>query len=94
MNPPQTPPSPNAFAAPANQGQSVEGEASLRLSKERLRLLIINANHISGNRYKLSPLWSLVADLFGHGSTEACNICNMAGLNPHQACGIGRMELE
>lgn len=62
-------------------------EPCFQLSPARLRCTISALNRLLGRKYKGSPLWSLVSDVFGHGSTESTNICRLAGLNPCQPCG-------
>ena len=37
--------------------------------------------------YSSDPLWSLVADLAGVGSTSATQICRELGWNPNQEAG-------
>lgn len=49
---------------------------------ERLRTLIKNAHRLMRRSYTNRPLWSMVADLTGHGSTISCEICRQAGFQP------------
>lgn len=53
----------------------------------RLACLIANCHRLLRHKYRQSPLWSMVADITGHGSTISCEICKQAGYDPHQSCG-------
>lgn len=48
------------------------------------RAIIINVKNIIWRKYSKIPLWSLVADITGHGSGYSISICLSANLNPHQ----------
>lgn len=49
--------------------------------------IIANARYVAGSRYRKLPLWVLVRDLTGHGSTNSYKICRSAGLDPNQPLG-------
>lgn len=57
-----------------------------KIEGARLHTLICNAQRLLGKRYKKSPLWSLVSDLTGHGSTISTEICQQCGIDPGQPC--------
>lgn len=67
----------------------------MELTELQLRSLIRNAHARLGTdvRYKGKPLWFLVADLFGFGSTHASETCREAGFYPHQKCGAGTLKV-
>lgn len=56
----------------------------LRISGEAAREIITNVKNITWRRYLKAPLWSLVADITGHGSGYSISVCLSANLNPHQ----------
>lgn len=56
------------------------------IAGERLRCLIMNAHRLLRPKYRGSPLWALVSDLTGYGSTTSCHICRSVGLEPVQMC--------
>jgi hypothetical protein len=57
------------------------------IAGKRLTCLISNAHRLLKGRYRQSPLWALVSDLTGNGSTTSVDICRAAGFDPSQPCG-------
>lgn len=76
----------------ARQQKEIEELRKHSISGNRLRALVINAHQLLGKRYRGSPLWSLVSDLTGHGSTVSCDICTSVNLNPCQPCGGNKLS--
>lgn len=62
------------------------------MPKARMRIIVENAHRLLGKRYKSSPLWSLVSDLTGHGSSMSCNLLKGCGVAPCQPCGNKVLE--
>lgn len=62
------------------------------ITGNRLRVLIINAHRLLGQKYRGSPLWALVSDLTGHGCTVSCEICQNVNLDPCQPCGAKQLR--
>lgn len=58
----------------------------------RLRCLFQNAHRLLKRRYSGLPLWSLVSDLTGYGSTVSGEICMRLNLDPHQDCKIKTLK--
>ena len=58
----------------------------------RLTCLISNAHRLLKARYRKSPLWALVADLTGNGSTTSAEICRDAGYDPNQPCDTKHLK--
>ncbi len=84
----------NGKCAPpnANEGRdggpadSAKAQPAHVIAGARLTCLIINAHQLLCAKYSKCALWCLVTDLTGHGSTVAAEICQQAGLDPHQSC--------
>jgi hypothetical protein len=55
----------------------------------RLECLIRNAHRLLRHRsqFRYSPLWSLVSEITGHGSTVSIEICKSVNLDPDQIMG-------
>lgn len=57
------------------------------ITGQRLTCLISCAHRLLKARYRKQPLWVLVRDLTGNGSTTAVELCRSAGYDPSQPCG-------
>ena len=53
-----------------------------RLIESALRSLRLPHNH--QRRWRGVVFWGLVAEVFGVGSTSACELCTKYGLDPHE----------
>lgn len=62
------------------------------VSGARMRTIVVNAHRLIGKKYKSSPLWGLVSDLTGHGSTMSANLCTSVNLKPCQPCSVKELE--
>lgn len=62
----------------------------LPLSNSRMALLLGNVVRMLPKAYLKAPLWSVVSDLTGHGSSYSCEICKQLGFDPHQVLGKQR----
>lgn len=62
------------------------------MTDERLRGAIVNMHAHIGRKHRGSPLWSLVGNIFGHGSGVSAQICRQVGLDPYQLCGKAYLE--
>lgn len=51
---------------------------------QEARVIIKNIHAIARRKFHGVPLWSLVSSITGHGSGYSIEICNSAGLDPHQ----------
>lgn len=60
----------------------------LRLSGKHAGLIIRNVARMAARKYRHRPLWALVADMTGHGSTTSTIICASANLNPNQTVTV------
>lgn len=58
----------------------------------RLRSLIFNCHSLLRHKYRKSPLWAMVSDITGHGSTISVEICVQCGFAPGQDCGQKELE--
>lgn len=56
-----------------------------KIEGDRLALIIRNAHRIlrHTSAYRGAPLWVMVRDLTGHGSTVSKEICFECGINPY-----------
>lgn len=62
------------------------------IAGSRLRLLIGNSHRLLRRKYRGSPLWALVSDLTGHGSTISAEICKQAEYDPNQMCVVQKLH--
>lgn len=53
----------------------------------RFRSIILNCHRLLRHKYRRVPLWALVSDITGFGSTTSTQLCNDIGLDPHQNAG-------
>jgi len=51
---------------------------------DRLKCLISNLKSLLKRKYKGRPLWALVSDATGHGSTVSSEICIQCGFDPDE----------
>lgn len=58
--------------------------ALLPFSNTRMALLIGNTVRMLPATRLNVPLWAIVSDLTGHGSSYSCRICQELGFDPHQ----------
>lgn len=72
--------------------ESVFLPEALSISGRRMETLIRNAHRLLGKRYKQTPLWAIVADLTGHGSTISGQMCSAANLDPCQPCSNKKLK--
>ncbi len=72
---------------PKSELAPVGGDKPYAISGQRLTTMISCAHRLLRSRYRGSPLWALVSDLTGHGSTISAEICQQAGYDPCQPCG-------
>jgi hypothetical protein len=74
--------------AALKQSEAVGATGSAHvITGQRLTCLISNAHRLLKRRYRSSPLWAMMSDLTGNGSTIAAEICRAAGYDPSQPCG-------
>ena len=70
------------------ESRARELDALATIKGQRLTVLIANAHRLLRLRYRNSPLWGLVSDLTGYGSTSSAALCRAAGYDPHQQCRV------
>jgi hypothetical protein len=58
----------------------------------RVQIAIVNLHRMLGRKYRTSPLWALVSDVWGHGSTVSGEICIACGLDPCQPCSAKKLK--
>ncbi len=57
------------------------------ISGARLQVLIVNAHTLLRHNYRRTPLWVMIRDLTGAGSSTSMELCRQLCLDPHGACG-------
>lgn len=84
---------------PAEPESSPSGAVPLKaksvpmvIEGRHISALISNAHRLLGHHYRRTPLWALVSDLTGHGSTMSCRLCKEAGYDPCQPCGPEKLK--
>jgi hypothetical protein len=60
----------------------------------RLAIMISNCHRLLRHKYRNSPLWAMVSDITGHGSTYSVEICLQCGYDPNQNCGCEKLKLK
>ena len=73
-----------SLAAPACSAHVIAGK--------RLAVLISNCHRKLRHQYRRSPLWAMVSDITGHGSTYSVEICLQCGYDPNQNCGLENLK--
>jgi len=80
-------PEPSRKTETANR-RAVQPDGSAHgIMGQRLTTLISCAHRLLKARYRKQPLWVLVRDLTGNGSTTSAELCRAAGYDPSQPCG-------
>jgi hypothetical protein len=59
--------------------------------RSRVEIAIRNLHRMLGRKYRTSPLWALVSDVWGHGSTVSGEICIACGFDPCQPCSAKKL---
>jgi hypothetical protein len=69
--------------------ESVENVA---IRGQRLRSLIQNVHRLTRHKYRKQPLWVLVRDITGFGSSSAGHLCIRLNLDPFQNAGVKTLK--
>ncbi len=69
----------------------VTGSAHV-IGGNRLACMIANCHQLLRHKYRKTPLWAMVSDITGHGSTYSVEICLQAGYDPNQNCGLAKLK--
>lgn len=63
-----------------------------KVGDEQMRCIITNAHQLLRRKMRRQPLWSLVQQVFGNGSTTSAIICKQVGLDPDRDCGAKELS--
>jgi hypothetical protein len=65
-----------------------------QINPTRMQCVVRNCHQLLRKRYHGEPLWCMVVDVFGFGSSSAVQFCKDLGFDPHQSLAAKELKKE